>query len=94
MRKDIPAKYLQINRSLKEQAKAFKDSPFNSSLQTTDPRLQPRSSFGRATFYLREEKSLTYVVSSSMLLRWCMLGNAWEYANKRSVKLVQLQRAI
>lgn len=74
MRKDIPAKYLQINRSLKEQAKAFKDSPFNSSLanhrEPTDPRLQPRSSSGRATFYLREEKtSLTYVVSSSMLLR-------------------------
>lgn len=41
MRKDIPAKYLQINRSLKEQAKAFKDSPFNSSLQTTgNPRIR------------------------------------------------------
>lgn len=78
--KDIPVKHSQINRSLKGQAKAFKDSPFNSSLQTgrepVDSRLQPRSLFGRATFHLQGEKtSLTCVVSSSMLLRRCTLEN-------------------
>jgi len=61
---NIPVKHSQINRSLKGQAKAFKDSPFDSSLQTAerepvDSRLQPRSSFGRATFHLQGQKSLT-----------------------------------
>jgi len=85
--KDIPVKHSQINRSLKEQAKAFKGSPFDSSVQTAgrepvDSRLQPRSSFGRATFHLQGEKtSLTRVVSSSMLLRQRIFcRNTREYA--------------
>lgn len=83
--KDIRVKHSQINRSFKGQAEAFKASPFDSSLQTTgretvDSRLQARSSFGRATFHLQEEKtSLTRTVSSSMLLRQRILESAREY---------------
>lgn len=61
----------QINRSLKGQATAFKDSPFDSSNRWQRiRRFAVTTSFGRATFHLQEEKtSLTHVVSSSMLLR-------------------------
>jgi len=85
LRINIPVKHSQINRSLKGQAKAFKDSPFDSSLQTAerepvDSRLQPRSSFGRATFHLQGEKSLTRLVFDAFTSAY-ILGNTREYAS-------------